>query len=609
MDKVLGTFYKGNAERFGLGAWNSVKDDFIEISKSQNIKQTFIYNDSSNIYIPQKNDFQKYNHFSPNLIRMQYFNDNLKEIEHRRNLYLQDYMKNDKYNVYYNQIDPLFDRRRNVQTRLENVKNKLINEEKQKLIRKHKKIEKENKLIEDLILENEKSPNDEFFRMIEYKDNNFDKDLEFEKEEINSEKLSNNYSDKKSILVLSRTSSNDNSSSYNDNFDLILMNQDNMNNITNKSFYTTKTKKNPKKRASISSTRNSISQNRKKHTDILRVMMNIEKYSVPKDNASNELLYQNKEAGEIFNEIYNDIKHLKKDFNQRLSQYNEKTKNNINMIKDILNLCDNNNMKRSVDNIFYRNGQKKLKIDKNYLDSEVNNYKEQIENSLDKGINNFLKEEMAQDFDIKLKNEPIYMESDFNLRIKGNERSKYGLIYARILNNKIEKMPDIKIKAANLGDESVKEFSSSDSIKSDLFTFSNNSKNNLFPALHGLKEKISTTKNSETEIKNIVKSTKKKKKKKRKQAFIKDLEIVEENYEGHKDNKKGRKETMLYFRNDNEIKKNKINDINLDNKNAEDSLNTDYNNSKNGKINKKKENENKKDTSKSKKESKRKSEN
>ena len=44
MDKVLGTFYKGNAQRFGLGAWNSVKDDFIEVSKSQNIKKPFINN-------------------------------------------------------------------------------------------------------------------------------------------------------------------------------------------------------------------------------------------------------------------------------------------------------------------------------------------------------------------------------------------------------------------------------------------------------------------------------------------------------------------------------------------------------------------------------------
>lgn len=595
MDKVLGTFYKGNAQRFGLGAWNSVKDDFIEVSKSQNIKKPFINNinnDISNIYSPQKSDFQKYNHFSPNLIRMQYFNDNLKEFENRRNIYLQDYIKNAKYNVYCDQFDPLFDRRRNVQTRLDNIKNKLINDEEKKLIRKQKKIEKENKLIDELILENEKKQNEELFRMIEYKDKNFNNDLEFEKEEINSEQLSNNFSDKNSVLVLSRSSSNNSSSLYNDNFDLILMDEDNMNNVTNKSFFSTKTKKNPKKRVSVSSTRNSISQNRKKHTDILRVMMNMEKYSIPKENVCNELVYQNKEPGSIFNELYNDIKHLKKDFNQRISQYNEKTENNINKFKDILNLYGNYNIKRSVENIFYRKGKKKLKIDKNYLDSEVKYYKDVIENSVDKGIDNFLKEKMAQEYNTKLNNEPIFMESDFNLRIKGNERSKYGLIYSRILNNKIEKMPDIKIKATNLGDESIKEFSSSDSIKSDLFTFSNNSKNNIFPALHGLKEKISTIKSSETEEEintNIIKTTKKKKKKKkRKQAYVKDLETVEEDYEGHKDNKKGRRETILYFRNDKEIN-NKIKDLNLDNKEDEGQINKEYINSKKGKTNKKSE--------------------
>ena len=41
MDKVLDTFYKGNVRHFGLGAWNSVKDDFNEVSKSQNIKMPF----------------------------------------------------------------------------------------------------------------------------------------------------------------------------------------------------------------------------------------------------------------------------------------------------------------------------------------------------------------------------------------------------------------------------------------------------------------------------------------------------------------------------------------------------------------------------------------
>ena len=55
MDKVLDTFYKGNVRHFGLGAWNSVKDDFNEVSKSQNIKMPFSnnINNPSSIYNQQ----------------------------------------------------------------------------------------------------------------------------------------------------------------------------------------------------------------------------------------------------------------------------------------------------------------------------------------------------------------------------------------------------------------------------------------------------------------------------------------------------------------------------------------------------------------------------
>ena len=198
MDKGLGTFYKGNANTFGLGAWNSVKDDFNEVSKSQVIKKPFTnnINEPSNIYTNNSTDFQKYNHFSPNLIRMQYFNDSLKEIEHRRNLYIQDYLKNAKYNVYQDQYDPLLDRRKNVQNRLEKIKNKLINDEEKRLNRIQKKIEEENKFIDDLIMENENKSEDELFRIIDAKNNiknNDDIDFELIKEETESDQISNDF--------------------------------------------------------------------------------------------------------------------------------------------------------------------------------------------------------------------------------------------------------------------------------------------------------------------------------------------------------------------------------------------------------------------------------
>ncbi len=550
MDKVLGTFYKGNVNRFGLGVWNSVKDDFNEVSKSQVKKNPFTnyINDPSSIYTCNK--VQKYNHFSPNLIRSEYFNHTKEEMEHKRNLQMQDYLNNSKYNKYYNQYDPLLDRRKNVQKRLENIKNKLINDEEKKLIRKGKKIEEENKFIDNLILENEKKSEDDLFRIIDSKNNLYDNDdFESIKEETESAQISNDYPKKKSVLILSRTSSKENTSSYKD---LDLFEEENENIIMlNRSFFSTKISNTPKKRTSAS-IRNSISHNnnhhKKKHTDILKVMMNIEKYSVPINNVSNEIFEQSKQAGDIFNGLFHDIKQLKVDVKDRIAKLNEDRENNINIFKDILFMSDNKNIKISVDNEFFRTGKKKIKSNKNYLDSEINIFRKQIDKNIYYGIENFEKERLAQIYDIKLKNEPLYMENDYNLRIKGNERSKYGLINLRNLYNKIDKMPIINIKPQKVEDENLQELSSSDTIKSNLFTFSNHSKNTIFPALQGIKEKITKVKSSESDKKVIKKPKKAKNKKKRKNAFVKDLGIIDEGYEGHKDPRKERKETVIDFK-------------------------------------------------------------
>ena len=550
MDKVLGTFYKGNANSFGLCAWNSVKDDFNEVSKSQNIKLPQNINDTSlNIYNPQNINNQRYNHLSPNLIRMQYFNDNLKEIEDRRNLYLQDYLKNAKYNVYYDQYDPLIGRRRNVQRKLENIKNKLINDEQKKLNIKQKKIEEENRIIDELILENEKKT-DDIFKQLD-KNNNLNDEFDFENEESKTDLLSNDYSNKNSVLVLSRTSSKENSSN-NDDFNYMLMNAKEDNISANRTLLSTKTNKLTKMKSTTR--KNSILQKKKPHTDILKVMMNIEKYTSPIYNVDNELLEQRKETGLIFNQMFLDIKGLKNDFKQKMSKYNEKFENNMNNFKEILMMSDNNNIRRSVDNILFRNGEKKLKNDKNYLDSEINIYKKEIDKNIDIALDNYGKQKLTEDYNLKLINEPKYMENDYNLRIKENERSKYGLINIRNLYNKIEKMPDVKIEP-----DIIKDFSSNNTIKSDLFTFSNNSKNNIFPALRGLNEKNTTMANSEKQFHEKEKTNhenenkKIKKKRKYKNVVVKDLGFVGEDYQGHRDSKKERKETIFEVHSENGI--------------------------------------------------------
>ena len=112
MNKIIGTFYKGNSKHFGNINWNTRKynnndDDIINTSKSQQI----ILNKENSIYNPNYSKYQKYNHLSPNLIRMQYFNNYLKEFEFRRNIHLNDYINKGIYNVYQGAEDPLLERR------------------------------------------------------------------------------------------------------------------------------------------------------------------------------------------------------------------------------------------------------------------------------------------------------------------------------------------------------------------------------------------------------------------------------------------------------------------------------------------------------------------
>ena len=82
------------------------------------------------------------------------------------------------------------------------------------------------------------------------------------------------------------------------------------------------------------------------------------------------------------------------------------------------------------------------------------------------------------------------------------------------------------------------------------------------------------------------KNKKRKKKKKRKNAFVKDLGIVDEEYEGHKDPKnqrKERQETIIEFKQDNEIKSNGTL-MNSENKNKEGSDKSENAKSKNKEI-------------------------
>ena len=563
MSNVVDTFYKGNINRFGLGGWNSVRDDFNEVSKStQNVKLPFSNNinneETSNIYKPQVKRYPQSSHFSPDLIRMQYFNDKIIDFENKMNNNYQANLRNAKYNVYEDQYDPLIGRRRNVQRRLEKIKNKLLNDEEQNRLMIQKKIDEENNIIDDLILENQKSPNENLNRIFNNnEDNNRDKNYDFDEVD---QFLSGLLSKKHSPLILSRTSSKESTDLINEKYFSEEDSEDKL--IPKKPIYDEEKTTQKTKRKSIIK-RNTIKhKKRPKHTDIMKVLAQMDKYSVPKDSAKNELVEQSKQAGSVFNELYYGIKELKNDFKEKISKLNETTENNINDIKEILMLCENQNLKNAIEHIF-DNRSRKPRKEKYYLDYEMKDFKAQIEKTIDEALDKYYKRKVQEAYDLNLKNEPIYNEKDYNLRIKENERSKYGLIHITNLYNQIQRMPEVRIKSNLLDAESAYSFSSSDTIKSNIFTFSNNSKNNFFPALRGLKE-VNTCviseneqkidKKEKKEKKNEKNEQKNKKKKVQRDAFVTNLGNVEEEYDGHLDDKKKeRKETIFEIKNESQI--------------------------------------------------------
>ena len=573
MSNVIDTFYKGNINRFGLGGWNSVRDDFNEVSKStQNVKLPFSNNinngETSSIYKPQIKRYPQSSHFSPDLIRMQYFNDKIIDLETKMNNNYQANLRNAQYNVYEDQYDPLIGRRRNVQRRLEKIKNKLLNDEEQNRLMIQKKIEEENNIIDDLILENQKSPNENLNKIFNNnEDNNRDRNYNFDEvDQFLSGLLSENNSKKHSPLILSRTSSKESTDLINEKY---FSNEDSEDKLShNKSIYDEARTTQKTKRKSRTKKNNVKNKKRPKHTDIMKVLAQMDKYSVPKDSAKNELVEQSKQAGSEFYELLNGIKELKNDFKEKISKLNETTENNINDIREILMLCENQNLKNAIEHIF-DNRSRKPRKEKYYLDYEMKGFKAQIEKTIDEALDNYYKRKVKEAYDLNLKNEPIYNEKDYNLRIKENERSKYGLIHVTNLYNQIQRNPEVRIKSNLLDAESAYSFSSSDTIKSNIFTFSNNSRNNFFPALRGLKEvntcviseneeKIEKNdkndKNEKNEKKSEKNGQKNKKKKVQRDAYVTNLGNVEEEYDGHIDEKKKeRKETIFEIKNESQI--------------------------------------------------------
>ena len=579
MNKVLGTFYKGNSKFYGAQNWNSIKDNNDNNKYTNNNANKPIDTSKSQSIYSHNFTHQNYNHISPNLIRIQYFNNYLEQFKYRRNLHMQDYINNGIYNVYQGSSDPLMERRRDVQTKLNNVRNKLLNDEAQRIERWMKKVDEENKILDDLILEKQydvdynKNKNELALHLMEnFDDKDFEKiynDKEHKKlEELKSFKSNNN----ESLLVLSRTHSAsssgldllDSSEDENDK----LLNQRNRNSII--ALPEPKKEKNeknenkggfekfgrrmsaifkPNMRGSIRIVNKEEKKEDKKkifkkypHTDILKILSHIDKYSVPIDNVNKELENGNKKAPQAFDILYEDILQLKYDFNNKLENYNNQNIKNMNILNEVLY---------------------EMKIKKDYLELEADLYKPKINQIVEDAINNYSKRRIENEFNNNLLTEKEKMENDFNICIKLTERARKANKLANNLVNEVENVNNIHIKPRQIQKDMISIISPEKSSYIDIAQIKRENldekeeeeEKEIFPALKGLKDFSSINKESNTNKfsnnnENINKESNKskiRKRRKKRKVEIKDLgEIGDDDYL-YKDNKylkNERKETI-----------------------------------------------------------------
>ena len=587
MEKILGTFYKGNSKRFGDQNWNRIKDNYDNNNYTIDNNKNIDTSKSQSIY-DHNYTHQKYNHISPNLIRMQYFNNYLDQFKFRRNLHMQDYINNGIYNVYQGASDPLMERRKDVQNKLNNVRNKLLNEEAERVERWMKKVDEENKILDDLILEKEYDVNynknkDELalHLMENFDDKDFEKiynDKEQKKlEELKSFKSNNN----ESLLVLSRTHSAssigmdllDSSEEENDK----LLNQQNRGSMImaspeprkEKNEKNEKTEKKegfekfgrrmsailkPNMKGSIKMNKEEKTEVKKKvfqkypHTDILKILSHLDKYSVPIDNVNKELVKQSRIAPQAFEDLYEDIINLKQDFKEKMANYNEQNIKNMNILNEVLY---------------------ELKIKKDYLELEADLYQPKINKVIEDAIDKYTKRRFENEFKDNLMNEKEKMENDFNIGIKLTERARKANKLANNLVNEVENVNNIYIKPSETQKDMISILSNQKSNNNDNTNIK--SKNSLkeeeeedeekdiFPALNGLKES-SNIKESKTNSLSYIdsnkdsnKESKKSKIKKRRvkrKVEIKDLGEIGDNDYLYKDNKKLRNERKVTVRED-----------------------------------------------------------
>ena len=515
MENIINTFYKGNINKFGFGGWNTTKNNIPEIlgaypypsnanrqidryfqksnidteGKSKNLHQNYIPNIiRDNIKPGERVDFSKANameikpisisqyknfdnygfmntqtkevpkpNFSPALIRMEYLENKVRDIENKNRAEmvksLNDINKNidprfkqfldnnqDKYNVFGNDIDPLDQRRLYVQNNLGNMRNKLNVEERKERIKRKKKEKK--------LKKKKKKKKKKFFSESEESAN--------EEEEQNEENAFLNNEDNNNINNINTLAQKTGSPQVSPPLTRMSSKaKETQGGLRRKSLLSTLVKNTIKSPSKIGSRRNSIQSKKNmkktvyssieqkeskevKQTKEAKVCGDIGYTFTAKNKKEKELQYQTNRLGKDFDKLLNEIREFKRVIKEKINTQNTDETNRLNVYKDIFLLDNKAKMKYAVDRVLFKSNeifdpiQYQKKVDNERFDeiNDVINKKiEDYNNNMDKVI-----------YNRKINNEKKQMI--YNNIINKYEYKKYK----GKLNNQIMSLPNIYIE-------------------------------------------------------------------------------------------------------------------------------------------------------------------
>ena len=528
MDNIINTFYRGNINKFGFGGWNTTKNNIKEIIadypypsnwnrqidryfqksnikdqiNSRNERHNYVPNEvTKSIPISQRVDFSKSNavelkpitidqyknfdnhgfmntqlktlplkqdNFSPALIRMEYLENKVREIEEKNRAEMikslsevnnkfidprfKKFLDNNqigKYDIFGNEIDPLMERRKHVQNSLDSMRNHLdVEERRERKIRrkfekkmKLKRKKKKKNIFEDSEESKEESQNEEIDELLT-KDNNNQENMNTLPQKTGTPIVSP-YDTRGSIARPSITSATNRRATgvRKSLVNTLIRNQTEANtqNITQSG-----RRSSIKMKATQKSVKNSDKSTKegKESKDgklkPVKVCGDIGYSFSAKNLREKELQFQTNRLGKDFDKLLNEIRNFKAVLKDKIDLNNNDEMNKLNIYKDIFLLDNKAKMKHAVDKIINNTTES---FDSEQYQKKVDNEKQnEINNIINKKIDDYNNYMDRVIYARKINNEKMQMDNSH--LVNKYEYQKYR----HRLNNQIISLPNIFIK-------------------------------------------------------------------------------------------------------------------------------------------------------------------